>query len=370
MEARVSRVGKIDLWDNSFSVIQTLVYILKHGKSCLGWTLSCMIMVIDVGGAVALDYTPQGCLNDGEIELAQLINEYRQENNLAPIPISATLTEVAQYHVEDFRYAVAGGYYGADPACNLHTWYGMPAAPYGSCCYTSDHAQASCMWAKPNEISAGNYPASGFEIAASGYSTPASALNGWKSSSGHNNVILNQDIWTNYPWQAMGIGTNVDLQEGTRFYFVWFATTLDPQSAAPCSADQTPPVVTAPDTISLAATTIDGVPATENAIVAFLASATATDNIDGPVSPVNNNAPFTFPRGETTVTFSATDRAGNLGTAQSTVTVTYTPELSHAIKVLKILAGESSDTASLIDLNNDGEIGMAEALYVLQALTQ
>ena len=56
-------------------------------------------------------------------------------------------------------------------------------------------------------------------------------------------------------------------------------------------------------------------------ISAFLAGATATDNVDGALSVSNDGLPV-FPLGETTVTFSATDAAGNIGTETATVTVT------------------------------------------------
>ncbi len=58
-----------------------------------------------------------------------------------------------------------------------------------------------------------------------------------------------------------------------------------------------------------------------DAIAAFLAGASAVDNVDGTL-PVTNDGPGVFPLGETVVTFSATDAAGNLGTATASVTVT------------------------------------------------
>ncbi len=58
-----------------------------------------------------------------------------------------------------------------------------------------------------------------------------------------------------------------------------------------------------------------------DAIAAFLAGASAVDNVDGTL-PVANDGPTVFPLGETVVTFSATDAAGNLGTATASVTVT------------------------------------------------
>lgn len=87
--------------------------------------------------------------------------------------------------------------------------------------------------------------------------------------------------------------------------------------------DQTAPTVTAPADITVAATSPSGIAASDPAIVAFLGGASATDNVDGPIVTISNNAPTPLLLvGDTTVTFNATDVAGNTGTAQATVTVT------------------------------------------------
>jgi len=80
------------------------------------------------------------------------------------------------------------------------------------------------------------------------------------------------------------------------------------------------PVVTPPADINLALTSGTSVPASNAAVAAFLVGATATDDVDGALS-VSNDAPTDFDLGVTTVIFSATDAAGNTGTAAATVTV-------------------------------------------------
>ena len=84
---------------------------------------------------------------------------------------------------------------------------------------------------------------------------------------------------------------------------------------------ETPPVVVPPESISVVAESLDGTPATDPAIAAFLQGATAVheEELSFPVTAVN---PLEiFPLGTTTVTFSAIDAASNPGTAQATVTV-------------------------------------------------
>ena len=85
--------------------------------------------------------------------------------------------------------------------------------------------------------------------------------------------------------------------------------------------DSTPPVVTTPVSITVAAVDGNGTPASDAAITAFLSAGSANDDVDGAVS-VTTDAPDVFPLNDTTVTFSATDAAGNTSTATATVSVT------------------------------------------------
>ena len=95
--------------------------------------------------------------------------------------------------------------------------------------------------------------------------------------------------------------------------------------------DKILPVVSAPAAITVAtAAGATAVAATNATIATFLTAATATDNV-GIVGAITNNAPTSFPVGVTTVTFSATDAAGNIGTATATVTVSATPAVADTI---------------------------------------
>ena len=77
--------------------------------------------------------------------------------------------------------------------------------------------------------------------------------------------------------------------------------------------DTPPPTITPPADINLSSS--DGNPVSAN-----IGTATAMDLVDGVVS-VTNNAPATFPVGITTVTYTATDVAGNNATATQTIIV-------------------------------------------------
>lgn len=80
------------------------------------------------------------------------------------------------------------------------------------------------------------------------------------------------------------------------------------------------PVISAPDSISVAAQSSAGTSANSAVISDFLNAVLALDNVDGTVA-VSNDAPALFPLGLTNVTFSASDRAGN-NAQQVTRTVT------------------------------------------------
>ncbi len=149
-----------------------------------------------------------------EEKLYTLIMNYRKEKGLPSIPLSPSLTKVAQAHVKDLHFNKPD-----QNACNMHSWSSKGA--WSSCCYTDDHAEAACMWDKPREMT--NYTGNGYEIAFGAYgmdATASGAMAGWKGSPGHHAVIINQGMWKT-PWNAIGIG----IYEG--FAVVWFGKELD-----------------------------------------------------------------------------------------------------------------------------------------------
>lgn len=152
-------------------------------------------------------------------QLADLINQYRIQQGLKKIPVSVSLTLVAEAHVLDLENNILSG------NCNLHSWSNQ--GNWTACCYTSDHAKAQCMWDKPKEITQRHYIGNGYEIAAysTGAITPEGALELWKGSSGHHNVIINRDIWVNSNWQAIGAAVS------EHYAVVWFGTEADPDGS-------------------------------------------------------------------------------------------------------------------------------------------
>ncbi len=158
-------------------------------------------------------------LTSAELELARQINDYRKSRDLQPIPLSASLSLVARVHVHDLS-----DNYQSGRNCNLHSW--SSSGYWSSCCYTSDHRRAACMWDKPRELT--DYTGDGYEIGfysnfeySSDAGLVADALAGWKSSRGHHELIVNKGKWATSEWKAMGVGVYGG------FVVVWFGEQID-----------------------------------------------------------------------------------------------------------------------------------------------
>lgn len=143
-------------------------------------------------------------LTEDEKELYKLIKEYRAENNLPEIPLSPSLSIVAQTHAKDLALNNP-----TSNNCNAHSWSAQ--GKWKKCCYSSDHKNAECMWLKPQELT--NYKGYGYEIVTRYTNndpelkiTPSEALSSWKKSYWHNIIIVNKRSWKDMKWNAIGIG--------------------------------------------------------------------------------------------------------------------------------------------------------------------
>ena len=157
---------------------------------------------------------PDVCVSAEEKKLYHTINEYRKTHKLPAIPLSRSLTYVAQQHVHD----LAANHPDKQP-CNPHSWSDKGA--WKGCCYTEDHANASCMWKKPSELT--SYKSNGYEIACTGAYGSVEILKCWQGSKGHNSVILNQASWKKMKWNAIGVGIYKE------YAVVWFGDIADPE---------------------------------------------------------------------------------------------------------------------------------------------
>ena len=154
---------------------------------------------------------PDICLSIEEKKLFELVNNYRIDKGLKEIPLSISLTFVAQTHAKDLH----NNRPAASDSCNMHSW--SKTRDWSDCCYDKSHRQKECMWDKPKQLT--NYNGKGFELS-HGFGqlkefkgdtvTAESALKGWINSVHHNNVLINKKVWSKIEWNAMGIGIHKD----------------------------------------------------------------------------------------------------------------------------------------------------------------
>ena len=128
----------------------------------------------------------------------------------------------------------------------------------------------------------------------------------------------------------------------------WTATDTSGNSASATQTvtivDTTSPIITAPDSITVEATSA-------NSNIVTLGNPVFSDLVDIP--SISNNAPDVFPVGETTITWTAVDESGNSASATQTVTIVDTtpPELTIPEDIV----------ISAFTLEKQVEIGEAEA---------
>ena len=153
--------------------------------------------------------------------LVDLINAYRKENRLHAVPISAKLTLVAATHVKDLAEKEPHKQCGN----NLHSW-SQSKHWTGGCFNLQDKRTWPMMWNKPKEIA--GYAGRGFENSATGVRNgepslePEAALDLWKNSQGHNDLLLNRGTWAKRIWRAVGAVCN----QG--YACAWFGDVADP----------------------------------------------------------------------------------------------------------------------------------------------
>lgn len=156
-------------------------------------------------------------LNEEEKQLALIINQYRQSRKLPPLKISKSLTTVAKAHTSDLD--LHGN--KIKKGCNMHSW-----SKYGNwkpVDYYEDHRNGHLMWSKPSELT--SYKGEGYEIIYwhSDKATSKEALKEWKTSPGHNSVIIESGIWKKVNFICMGISIDKN------YAAVWFGVKEDPE---------------------------------------------------------------------------------------------------------------------------------------------
>jgi len=144
-------------------------------------------------------------VNADEKELFKIINEYRTQNNLPPVSLSDALSLVANRHLLDLNWNLK------------YLTHGWSNCPYE----LKNEKTWDCVFTSPQRLGT-NYTGRGYENLyrnLNGNAVPSLALEAWKKSPMHNNLILNLDIWKETKFDAFGVAISGN------FAAIWFGST-------------------------------------------------------------------------------------------------------------------------------------------------
>lgn len=164
--------------------------------------------VLRLAEAGVIDYIGQGerlpsvdQIRSGDADywqLADMINDYRAQNGLRPVPLSPKLTAVATIHTRDLHDNQPHDKYGS-----LHSW-SLSEKWRGGPFKRDDAKTHPVMWNKPKDLFA--YGGYGFEVAVKDARDAAHALATLQASKLHDDVLRNRGAWADkrWNWQALG----------------------------------------------------------------------------------------------------------------------------------------------------------------------
>lgn len=143
-------------------------------------------------------------ISQQEKELHQIVNEYRAKNNLPKIPLSDSLSIVANRHLLDL-------------AKNLKSLtHGWSNCPFD----LKNQNTWNCVFESPKRLNVG-YSGNGYENLyrnLEGNATPVLALEAWKKSEMHNSLLLNLNNWKDTQFDAFGMAVSGE------YIALWFGS--------------------------------------------------------------------------------------------------------------------------------------------------
>lgn len=153
-------------------------------------------------------FTQKNCAGDEisseEQQLVNLINQYRKENKISEIPISKSLSALANRHLLDLQINVK------------YLTHGWSNCPYD----IRNKETWNCVMEAPKRLNI-DFNGIGFENLyrnLNANATPILALEGWKKSPLHNSLILNLENWNSQSWEAIGVSIR------GQFAAIWVGT--------------------------------------------------------------------------------------------------------------------------------------------------
>jgi hypothetical protein len=156
------------------------------------------------------------CIHSNEMELYLMINEYRKQFSLPPIPLSKSLSYTAALHAKDLLLN-----HPDQGTCNFHSWSNKGTwTPF---CYPKDETKKSSVWDKPHELT--RYPSKAYEIVywENNPLVTDTIIMVWKTEDYFNSFLLNNGKWLGKSWNAIGIAVYEN------YACAWFGETPDPE---------------------------------------------------------------------------------------------------------------------------------------------
>ena len=157
------------------------------------------------------------CVSLEEVKLYNQINDYRKALNLPKVPLSRSLSFVAQQHVTDLLKNKPD-----TNACSFHSW--SDKGSWTACCYGRSVKDKKCMQEKPGELT--DYPGKGYEIVywENKDATADNAFEQWRTVTASRSLITNFKEWEDFSWKAMGVAIEKN------FAIVWFGEKMDAET--------------------------------------------------------------------------------------------------------------------------------------------
>ncbi len=154
------------------------------------------------------------CIDSIEKDLYTLINQLRVDYGKSELQLSASLSYVANLHVNDLQNN------NPDTSiCNLSSW--SDKGNWTPCCYTKYLHNPDCMWDKPKELTPFTYR--GYELVTffqNDFNTDT-IINLLSNSKEALDMILTQGYYKKKIWICAGIGISEN------YVSIWFAQRKD-----------------------------------------------------------------------------------------------------------------------------------------------
>jgi hypothetical protein len=158
-----------------------------------------ILTLLFFSGLRTIAQLPDICLTKEEYRLYSIINEYRTKQGLSIIPVSSSLCYVAKIHARDLYFNRPDTGF-----CSLNSW--SDKGLWTACCHSRYTPNPACIVKKPAELT--KYTGEGHEICYwdSQSLQPDTVFKFWLSIALARELLLNQEKWSNFNWNAMGVG--------------------------------------------------------------------------------------------------------------------------------------------------------------------